>query len=125
MRGLLTGIVLVSLTTLTGCMRTCEVRFVNLSESTTDYRIDEPGSDLDTLVLDQAQGAPPVTVVHHSMGGRLTIQSGVAIGQSLTIVDSTCTAQITDGDTVEVTKRPDGQLECVVTPGIPLTDKHR
>ncbi|MBI1348122.1 hypothetical protein GC163_17750 [bacterium] len=119
MRGVLLGIVLAGLTTLAGCTRTCEVRFTNLSGSTTDFRIDEYGTDLDTLVLDLAPGSNPVTVIHHSMGNRLTIQSGSAIGQTLTIVDATCQARITDGDTVEVTKGPDGQLDCVVIPGLP------
>lgn len=125
MRGPSIGMVLVCLTTLAGCMRTCEVRFVNESGSTTDYRIDEPGIDLDTFVLDQASGSAPVTVIHQTMGNRLTIQSGAAIGHSLSIIDSSCEARITDGDKVVVTKQPGGQLECVVIPAIPDTARKR
>jgi|GEM_PF-6455417 len=125
MRGPMFGMVLVCLTTLVGCTRTCEVRLVNQSESTTDFRIDEFSNDLDTFVLDLAPGANPVTVIHHSMGNRLTIQSGTALGQSLTVIDAECTARITDGDTVVVTKQPDGQLVCEVIPGIPLTQPRR
>ncbi len=110
-----------------GCIgpKTYRVRFTNNAALPTDFRVDDFGIALDSFALDVAGNGGKVTVTHDGRSPSVTIDSGVAQGQEMLIIQTQCAVEVADGDTVDVTKLPSGELECIVYPDIPPDEQRQ
>lgn len=87
------------------------VHIVNNSALTTDFLIDEPGYSNDQFILAVPGQGGKVTLQHNGIRTYVTVYSGTAVAQQMSVIDGTTSFLVTKNDVVTITKPANGPLQ--------------